>query len=56
MGFGARVVRTAIAQITAHGLVLRYQVEEHNEESTGLARSIGPDVDTAGMCQKWKFD
>jgi ribosomal protein S18 acetylase RimI-like enzyme len=41
MGFGARVVRMAIAQITAHGLVLRYQVEEHNEESIGLARSIG---------------
>ena len=42
MGFGARVVRTAIAQLTAHGLVQRYQVEEHNEESIGLARSIGP--------------
>jgi hypothetical protein len=41
MGFGARVVRTAIVQLTGRGLAPRYQVEEHNDESIGLARSIG---------------
>jgi ribosomal protein S18 acetylase RimI-like enzyme len=41
MGFGARVVRTAIARLTGRGLVPRYQVEEHNDESISLARSIG---------------
>lgn len=40
-GFGARVVRTALAELSRRGLVPRYQVEESNEASIGLARSVG---------------
>jgi GNAT superfamily N-acetyltransferase len=40
-GFGARVVRTALAALLRRGLAPRYQVEEHNDASIGLARSIG---------------
>lgn len=39
-GLGARVVRTALARLSEDGLVPRYQVEEHNEASIGLARSV----------------
>jgi ribosomal protein S18 acetylase RimI-like enzyme len=37
----ARVVRTALAALGTLGLVPRYQVEEHNTASIGLARSLG---------------
>jgi ribosomal protein S18 acetylase RimI-like enzyme len=40
-GFGARVVRTALAELTRRGLAPRYQVEEHNNASIALARSVG---------------
>jgi GNAT superfamily N-acetyltransferase len=40
-GFGARVVRTALAEIAMRGLKPRYQVEEHNAASIALARSVG---------------
>jgi GNAT superfamily N-acetyltransferase len=40
-GLGARVVRTALAEITRRGLKPRYQVEEHNAASIALARSVG---------------
>lgn len=40
-GLAARVVRTALAELAARGLVPRYQVEEDNEASIVLARSVG---------------
>ncbi len=40
-GLGTRVVRTTLAELAARGLVPRYQVEEHNAASIGLARSVG---------------
>ena len=40
-GLGARIVRTTLAELAARGLTPRYQVEEHNTASIGLARSIG---------------
>jgi ribosomal protein S18 acetylase RimI-like enzyme len=40
-GFGARVVRTVLAELTKRGLVSRYQVEEHNTASIRLAESVG---------------
>jgi ribosomal protein S18 acetylase RimI-like enzyme len=41
MGLGARVVRTALAELGERGLKPRYQVEEHNTASIALARSVG---------------
>ena len=38
---GARVVRTAIAELASRKLAPRYQVEEDNEASIRLARSVG---------------
>lgn len=40
-GLGARVVRTALAEIAKRGLKPRYQVEEDNTASIVLARSVG---------------
>ncbi len=40
-GLGARVVRTALAELSRRRLVPRYQVEEHNVASIRLAHSIG---------------
>ncbi len=40
-GLGARVVRTALAELSGRGLKPRYQVEEHNAASIALARSVG---------------
>ncbi|HLG46077.1 MAG TPA: GNAT family N-acetyltransferase [Reyranella sp.] len=40
-GLGARVVRTALAELGRRGLKPRYQVEEHNVASIALARSVG---------------
>jgi GNAT superfamily N-acetyltransferase len=40
-GLGARVVRTALAELARRGLVPRYQVEETNTASIALARSVG---------------
>ena len=40
-GLGARVVRTALAELGKRGLKPRYQVEEHNAASIALARSVG---------------
>ncbi|MDI1283253.1 MAG: GNAT family N-acetyltransferase [Reyranella sp.] len=40
-GLGAHVVRMALAELARRGLAPRYQVEEHNEASIGLARSVG---------------
>lgn len=40
-GLGTRVVRTALAELAGRGLTSRYQVEEHNAASIGLARSVG---------------
>lgn len=40
-GFGARVVRTALAELANRKLVPRYQVEEHNSASIRLAESVG---------------
>lgn len=40
-GLGARVVRTALAELGRRGLAPRYQVEEHNAASIALARSVG---------------
>ena len=40
-GLGARVVRTALAELSRRGLAPRYQVEEHNAASIDLARSVG---------------
>jgi ribosomal protein S18 acetylase RimI-like enzyme len=40
-GLGARVVRTALAELAGRGLAPRYQVEEHNTASIALARSVG---------------
>lgn len=40
-GLGARVVRTALAELSKRRLVPRYQVEEHNTASIALARSVG---------------
>jgi ribosomal protein S18 acetylase RimI-like enzyme len=39
-GLGARVVRTALAELAERGLAPRYQVEEHNIASIALARSL----------------
>jgi GNAT superfamily N-acetyltransferase len=39
-GLGARVARTALAELTKRGLRPRYQVEETNGASIALARSI----------------
>jgi RimJ/RimL family protein N-acetyltransferase len=40
-GHAARAVRAALAEIGRRGLVPRYQVEDTNAASIGLARSIG---------------
>ena len=40
-GLGARVVRTALAELNERGLKPRYQVEERNAASVALARSVG---------------
>jgi GNAT superfamily N-acetyltransferase len=40
-GLGARVVRTALAELARRGLLPRYQVEEQNTASIALARSVG---------------
>jgi GNAT superfamily N-acetyltransferase len=40
-GFAARVVRTALAKLSERALIPRYQVEEHNTASIGLAASVG---------------
>lgn len=40
-GLGARLVGTALAELAKRGLVPRYQVEEGNEASIRLARSVG---------------
>lgn len=40
-GLGRRVVRTALATLAERGKLPRYQVEEHNEASIALARSVG---------------
>jgi ribosomal protein S18 acetylase RimI-like enzyme len=40
-GLGARVVRTALAELAARRLQPRYQVEESNVASIGLARAVG---------------
>lgn len=40
-GLGMRVVRAALAELRERGLAPRYQVEEHNKASIGLARSVG---------------
>jgi len=40
-GLGALVVRTALAELAERGLAPRYQVEEGNEASIRLARSVG---------------
>lgn len=40
-GFAARVVRTALAELSERGLAPRYQVEEGNEASIVLAQSVG---------------
>lgn len=40
-GLGARVVRTALAELSRRKLAPRYQVEEHNAASIHLARSVG---------------
>jgi GNAT superfamily N-acetyltransferase len=41
-GLGARVVRTALAELAERGLIPRYQVEAHNTPSIGLAETVGP--------------
>jgi ribosomal protein S18 acetylase RimI-like enzyme len=40
-GLGARVVRTALAELARRGLAPRYQVEEDNTASIALARAVG---------------
>jgi ribosomal protein S18 acetylase RimI-like enzyme len=40
-GLGARVVRSALAELAKRGLTPRYQVEETNTASIALARSVG---------------
>lgn len=40
-GLGARVVRTALAELSRRKLAPRYQVEEHNAASIRLAHSVG---------------
>lgn len=40
-GLATRVVCTALAELAHRGLAPRYQVEEHNAASIGLARSVG---------------
>jgi ribosomal protein S18 acetylase RimI-like enzyme len=40
-GLGAHVVRTALAELARRKLAPRYQVEEDNEASIRLARSVG---------------
>lgn len=40
-GYAARVVGTALAELSARGLAPRYQVEEHNTASIRLAQTIG---------------
>lgn len=40
-GLAARVVRTALAELTARALIPRYQVEAQNEASIGLAGAVG---------------
>jgi ribosomal protein S18 acetylase RimI-like enzyme len=40
-GLGARVVRTAFAELAERALTPRYQVEAHNKASIGLARAVG---------------
>ena len=41
MGLGRRVVGTALAELGERKLIPRYQVEESNEASIGLARAVG---------------
>ena len=40
-GLGRSVVRTALAKLSERALIPRYQVEEHNKASIGLAQSVG---------------
>lgn len=40
-GLGARLVGTALAELAGRGLTPRYQVEEDNDASIRLARSVG---------------
>jgi hypothetical protein len=40
-GLAARVVRSALAELSERALIPRYQVEAHNKASIGLARSVG---------------
>ena len=40
-GLAARVVQTALARLSERALIPRYQVEENNVASIGLAESIG---------------
>jgi RimJ/RimL family protein N-acetyltransferase len=40
-GFGARVVRTALAELAERALIPRYQVEAHNKASIALAKAVG---------------
>lgn len=40
-GFGGKVVRTALAELKDRTLTPRYQVEDNNEASIRLARSVG---------------
>ena len=40
-GFGARVVRTALAELAERALIPRYQVETHNTALIALAESLG---------------
>jgi len=40
-GFATRVVRTALAALAERQLALRYQVEEDNAASLGLAHALG---------------
>jgi GNAT superfamily N-acetyltransferase len=40
-GFGARVVRAALAELSQRALVPRYQVEVQNKPSIGLAKAVG---------------
>jgi RimJ/RimL family protein N-acetyltransferase len=39
--YGTAVVRSALAELSKRGLMPRYQVEEHNKASIGLAQSVG---------------
>jgi hypothetical protein len=40
-GFATRVVYGALAKLSVRALIPRYQVEEHDTASIGLAGSVG---------------